>query len=56
MTTIARRALTPSGGWKVDTPLLIASSPVRDDPPLANARSTKTIVAPMIRPLPWVSG
>ena len=34
-----RRALRPAGGLNALTPLEIASRPVRDDPPLANARS-----------------
>ena len=48
-----RRALRLSGGRKALTVLEIASTPVSDEPPLANARSTISRVAPMIRPLPW---
>ena len=52
MTVSTRRALMPSGLRKALTVLEIASTPVSDEPPLANARSTISIVAPMIRPLP----
>jgi hypothetical protein len=40
-----RRALTPAGGLKALTPLEIASKPVSDDPPLANALSSTKIAA-----------
>ena len=46
------RALMLSGLRKLLTVLEIASTPVSDEPPLANARSTIRRVAPMIRPLP----
>ena len=39
MMTSVRRALRPSGRWKAPTPLEMASSPVSEDPPLANALS-----------------
>ncbi len=46
ITTSVRRALYPCGRWKTLTPLEIASSPVRDEPPFANDRSsTNTAIA-----------
>ncbi len=47
-----RRALTLCGLRKTLTVLEMASTPVSDEPPLANARSTTKIVAPITRPLP----
>ena len=41
-----RRALGPLGFWNALTPSEIASSPVSDEPPLANARSSTKIAAP----------
>ncbi len=51
MITSTRRALIPSGGRKVATPLEIASSPVSEEPPLAKARSTTKRLAPINSPL-----
>lgn len=41
-----RRALRPCGSRKAEMPLEIASSPVREEPPLANERSTMKSEAP----------
>ena len=46
----------PSGFWKAPTPLLMASSPVRELPPLAKARNNTNTVAPMTKPELWVTG
>ena len=56
MITSARRAFGPSGFRKALTPLLIASKPVSDVPPFANARRITRTVAPMTRPSPWPIG
>ncbi len=56
MTVSTRRALMPSGLRKALTVLEIASTPVSDEPPLANARNTISTVAPMMMPLPWPTG
>jgi len=50
MITRARRALVPCGFWNALTPLLMASSPVSELPPLAKARSSTSTVAPMTNP------
>ena len=42
-----RRAFTPSGRLNALTPFEIASSPVSDEPPLANALSSTKIAAPV---------
>ena len=47
-----RRALMLCGLRKTLTVLEMASTPVSDEPPLANARSITRIVAPITRPLP----
>ena len=52
MAMSTRRALSPCGFRKRSTVLEIASTPVNDEPPLANARSSVRIVAPMTSPLP----
>jgi len=52
MISIARLAFAPSGERNVATPLLIASRPVSEEPPLANARSSTSTVAPMTNPSP----
>ncbi len=46
MTISVRRGVAACGAWKALTPLEIASSPVSDDPPLANALS-RMYTAPM---------
>ena len=51
MVTSTRRALGPSGGRKDPTPFEMASRPVSDDPPLANARSSTKTIPNAIRPL-----
>ena len=48
-----RRALRPSGGRSALTALDTASMPVREDPPLANARASVSMAAKAIRvPVP----
>ncbi len=47
-----RRALGPCGLRKTLTVLEIASTPVSDEPPLANARNNTRTVAPITSPLP----
>ena len=56
MITNVRRALTCSGVLKSATPSEIASSPVREDPPFANARSKINIAANVSNPLGSPSG
>ena len=51
-----RRALGPCGFRKTLTASAIASTPVSEVPPLANARNNTSTVAPMISPLPWWTG
>ena len=48
--TRVRFALTDSGVLKSPTPSAIASRPVRDDPPFANARSKINMAAAESRP------
>ena len=43
-------ALRPSGDLKRETPLDIASKPVREDPPFANARSKMKTEATVSKP------
>ena len=50
MITRVRFAFTCSGALKRATPSEIASSPVRDDPPFAKARSRIKIAANVSRP------
>ncbi len=52
MATRVRRAFCASGFWKLLTPFEIASSPVNDDPPLANERSSEMKASPMSQPDP----
>src|SRR5690348_16774110 len=47
--TIDLRALPPVGLRKTDTPLEIASSPVSDEPPFANAFSKPMVAAKVSR-------
>ena len=47
-----RRALRPCGFRKTLTVFEIASTPVSDEPPLANARSNTSTVAPITKPFP----
>ena len=47
-----RRALRPCGSRNTLTVLEIASTPVSDVPPLANARNTTRTVAPITKPPP----
>ena len=54
MITSVWRALRASGLRKVLTPLEIASSPVSDDPPLANERSSEMKANPISQPSPGV--
>ena len=53
MITRVRRALTCSGSLNNDTPSEIASSPVKDEPPFANARSKINIAAKLNNPCAW---
>ena len=52
MITSVIRALRASGGRKLATPLEIASSPVSDEPPFANARRRVTKPSPINSPDP----
>ena len=54
MTTSTWRACFASGLRKLLTPLEMASSPVRDEPPLANERSSEMKASPMSQPPPGV--
>ena len=54
MTTSVSRACLASGLRKLLTPLEMASSPVRDEPPLANERSSEMKASPISQPLPGV--
>ena len=56
MITNVRRAFTCSGALKSATPSEIASRPVSDEPPFANARSRIKIAAKVSRPLGSPSG
>ena len=47
-----RRALRPSGGLNALTPLDTASSPVSDEPPLANALASTYTAPRLSRPCP----
>ena len=51
MMTSVLRALTPSGSRKSETPSEIASSPVKEEPPLAKARSKINTAAKLSKPL-----
>ena len=50
MITKVRRAFTCSGVLNNATPSEIASNPVKDDPPFANARSKIKIAAKLNKP------
>ena len=50
MITKVRRAFTCSGVLNSATPSEIASNPVKDDPPFANARSKIKIAAKLNKP------
>jgi hypothetical protein len=52
MAVSTRRALRPCGFSKTLTVLEIASTPVSEEPSLANARSRTKTVAPITNPLP----
>ena len=54
MITSVRRAFCASGRWKLLTPFEIASSPVSDEPPLANERSREMKARPISQPSPGV--
>ncbi len=54
MATRVRRALRPCGSRNAEMPFEIASSPVRDEPPLAKERSTMKREAPYSQPSPGV--
>ena len=54
MTTRVWRAWTDAGRRKLPTPLEIASSPVSDEPPLANARRRVMKARPINKPSPGV--
>ena len=56
ITVRTRRALTPSGLRNELTVFEIASTPVSEAPPLANARSSTSTVAPITRPSPCPTG
>ena len=49
----AARVDGPAAFGSTSTVLEMASTPVSDEPPLANARSNTKIVAPITSPLPW---
>ena len=53
--TSTLRAFLPSGGLNALTAFETASMPVRDEPPLANARASTKIIANVISAL-WFSG
>jgi hypothetical protein len=50
--TYTRRARWASGGLNMLTPLEMASTPVNEEPPLANERNTINSEAPSNSPLP----
>ncbi len=52
MTVSTVRALRPWGLRKAETVLEMASTPVSDEPPLANERSSTSTVAPATTPEP----
>ncbi len=54
MATSTWRACLASGFRKLLTPLEMASSPVSDDPPLANERNRKMKASPISQPSPGV--
>ena len=54
MMTRVWRAFFASGLSKLLTPLEMASSPVSDEPPLANERSNEMKARPMSHPSPGV--
>ena len=56
MITKVRRALTPSGVLKSETPSEMASRPVNEDPPFAKARSKINIAATVKSPCEWPIG
>ena len=53
MITKVLLALTCSGDLNKETPSEIASSPVKEDPPFANAQSNIKIAAKVSNPCSW---
>ncbi|CAB4687142.1 unannotated protein [freshwater metagenome] len=51
--TNVRRALTCAGSLNKATPSEIASSPVKEEPPFANARSKINTAAKVNNPCDW---